>query len=187
MPRRRTTTTSLSASQRLLVPHEDERGDVREIWRASWGVPPIVQMNRTFSRRGVIRGMHYHREQWDVWHFTAGLALVLLYDPESAQLSFFIGKSSHSIVIPPRLAHGFQALTDCTLIYGFTAEFDGSDELGFYPLADWPGARLWEDQRIISERDRSAPKLAEFLVSHAVRTAAEGVVERYGKVLEKLE
>src|SRR5262245_36384583 len=117
--------------------HHDERGNVRETFRASWypDLPPIVQMVRSLSFRNTIRGMHVHREQWDVWHFAAGDALVRLDD---RLIEAYPGST---IVIPPGVAHGYYTPRGCLLIYGLTREYDGTDEYGWFPfdgLEGWP-------------------------------------------------
>ena len=167
-PKPRTTLPSAPvAGWRALTIHRDERGDVRELWRASWGTPPVLQTVRSFSRKGVIRGMHYHKRQWDIWSFVEGEARVQLYEPDTADWKYLhsVGPET-TIVIPPRVAHGFQALTDCILVYGLTEEYTGTDEYGFDPLFGWPGAGLWAPgEPIISERERNAPALADFLAT----------------------
>lgn len=154
-----------TASLKTLTIHRDDRGNVRELWRESWGTPPVKQMVRTWSRAGTLRGMHYHKKQWDVWHFAFGMAIVQLYDPLTGwRTTYPVVDGSSSIIIPPRIAHGFQAITDTILIYGLTEEYDGSDEYGFSATLGWPGAGLWmPGEPLLSPRDKDAPQLSEFL------------------------
>lgn len=154
-------------SLRHLTINRDSRGDVRELYRASWGLPPVVQMNRTFSRAGVIRGMHYHRKQTDVWSFVSGTARVQTYDPVTeAHEVYQVADDGQTITIPPGIAHGFQAITDCLLIYGFDREYDNSDEYGFAALGEWCGRKFWlPGEPIMSERDKAAAPLAAFLAT----------------------
>ena len=76
------------------------------------------------------------------------------------------------IVIPPGISHGFYAPYGCTLVYALTAEYDGTDEFGWY-FADGVKGKandpklhgLWPDTHaglLISERDLRAPRLADF-------------------------
>ena len=73
------------------------------------------------------------------------------------------------MTIPTGVAHGFLALTDLTLLYLVTNEYDGSDELGFAwddPAVGvpWPPVAATSDGRpILSDRDRSNPSLAELV------------------------
>jgi dTDP-4-dehydrorhamnose 3,5-epimerase len=51
--------------------HSDERGRFLETYRASW-LPfavPMVQGNRSDSAAKVLRGLHYHRRQADLWFY----------------------------------------------------------------------------------------------------------------------
>ena len=48
--------------------HGDSRGSFRELWRASaFPGRDFVQANLSTSARGVLRGLHLHRRQDDVW------------------------------------------------------------------------------------------------------------------------
>ena len=65
------------------------------------------------------------------------------------------------MAIPPGVAHGFQALTEATLLYMVTEPYDGTDEHGFGfddPALglSWPLANP-----LVSDRDRTAPPLLE--------------------------
>lgn len=121
-----------------------------------------------------MRGMHLHREQWDIWRFTAGKAIVRLYDPLTADQAFLAGDADTVIAIPPGIAHGFYTREGATLVYALTNEYDGTDEYGFNPfdgldqvmydqyLPDfgWPTHHL---DLVISDRDKNAPRLVDFL------------------------
>ncbi len=152
--------------------HADERGAFSEIWRASWTAgltaAAFVQSNLSRSRAGVLRGMHFHLRQTDLWVVVEGRALVATADlrdgrPERIAVQTLTLDAGGAILIPERVAHGFLSLTDLALVYLVTNEFDGSDELGF--AWDDPQAAIpWPAQEpILSERDRSNPSLAEVL------------------------
>ena len=55
----------------LTSPIVDERGAFAELWRASatrlLSAEKFVQANLSRSRPGVLRGMHFHRRQADLW------------------------------------------------------------------------------------------------------------------------
>lgn len=73
------------------------------------------------------------------------------------------------MTIPVGVAHGFLALTDLTLMYLVTNEYDGSDELGFrwddsWAGVPWPTVASSPDGRpILSERDQKNPSLRTLL------------------------
>jgi dTDP-4-dehydrorhamnose 3,5-epimerase-like enzyme len=60
----------------------DLRGSFLELYRQSWIEPGggVVQANLSRSLPGVLRGMHFHRGQWDYWCPFAGEAFVALAD-----------------------------------------------------------------------------------------------------------
>ena len=140
---------------------EDERGWFYELRRESALPRPTKQTNVSFSRRGVIRGLHYHeRGQDDLFTCLAGTARVVVLDRDTGEaFSVDIGDSSPVAVwIPGRHAHGFEALTDLLFCYHVTAEYDADDpdEHGVC-WADPRVKHLWSTQSpIVSERDAAA-------------------------------
>ena len=74
-----------------------------------------VQTNLSFSRKGVIRGLHYHeRGQDDLFVCLEGTARVVVLDRETgATFTEDIGDENPvAIYVPGHHAHGFEALTD---------------------------------------------------------------------------
>ena len=150
---------------------EDERGRFAEIFRGEWipGAREMVQVNRSFSKAGVLRGMHYHLFQADYWIVTEGHAFVALYDfratsktAEKSQTFEIKASEPTGVYIPPGVAHGFYAVEDMTLLYMVDQTFDGTDELGVYfddPALEitWP----FSEEPTLSERDKACPMLAE--------------------------
>jgi dTDP-4-dehydrorhamnose 3,5-epimerase len=146
--------------------HGDERGRFTEIFRARSFPDQLMQANHSVSQRGVLRGLHYHHNQADLWYVVSGRAQVALADlrhgsgsPKTATV-VLDGDSPANLYIPPGVAHGFLALTDLNLIYWVTQEYDGSDEYG----VAWNDDTLsipWENlDPILSERDAANPKLS---------------------------
>ena len=66
-----------------------------------------------------------------------------------------------ALLIPPGVAHGFAALTDCTMIYLIDRTFDPSDELGVAWNDPDIGAEWGIAEPVLSERDRGNPKRRE--------------------------
>ena len=161
-----------------LVTHADDRGGFTELFRSSAQphVPPSAQLNLSISRTGVLRGMHYHRTQSDYWCVMSGEAFVCLYDLRGGSLSSsavaVISLDSSSgltgLFIPPGVAHGFQAISDVSLLYMVDREYTGQDEFGFawddpdlgvgWPLAD----------PLLSERDSHNPSLRQAIAGAPV-------------------
>jgi dTDP-4-dehydrorhamnose 3,5-epimerase len=140
---------------------EDERGWFLEVRRDSLLPKRTVQTNVSFSRQGVVRGLHYHeRGQDDLFVCLTGTARVVVLDRETAEtFTVDIGQENPvAVYIPGRHAHGFEALTDLIFCYHVTEEYDPSepDEHGL-PWNDPRVRELWSTQSpILSERDRAS-------------------------------
>ena len=153
-----------------LTPRPDDRGRFVETYRQEWfpDAAPMVQTNRSDSRRGVVRALHYHLHQADYWYAPSGRIFVALHDlrasspTNGASHTFEIGDGGDvGVYIPPGVAHGFQALTDATLTYLVDRYYDPDDENGL--AWDDPDAAIrWPiADAIVSERDRANPKRAD--------------------------
>jgi len=139
---------------------EDERGWFSEIRRDSALPRPVVQTNLSWSRRGVVRGLHFHERQDDLFVCLQGTARVVVLDRETDETHCEdIGDENPvALWIPGHHAHGFEALTDCLFSYHVTAEYDPAapDEHGI-PWNDPRVAHLWSTRTpILSARDLDA-------------------------------
>jgi len=140
---------------------EDERGWFAEIYRASRIEKPVRQTNVSFSRAGVIRGLHFHRRgQDDLFACLQGMLRVVVLDLDSEEtFTEDIGdENAVAIYVPGRCAHGFEALTDVLFIYHVTEEYDPADpDEHEVPWDDPRVADLWSTKSpILSERDQAA-------------------------------
>jgi dTDP-4-dehydrorhamnose 3,5-epimerase len=139
----------------------DDRGWFAELARASGLPKPIRQVNLSRSRRGVIRGLHYHeRGQDDLFVCLAGTVRVVVLDRTSGEaFSEDIGDENPvAIYVPGIHAHGYEALTDALFAYLVTEEFDSADpdEHGV-PWDDPRVKHLWNvKEPILSARDAVA-------------------------------
>src|SRR5712691_7173158 len=98
--------------------HVDARGSLVEFYRQEW-LPtprPALQGNVSRSAVGVLRGMHFHRSQWDFWFAVTGIAFVALADlrqgsPTNGATATLrlAGDEPRGLYIPPGVAHGFFA------------------------------------------------------------------------------
>ncbi|MBW3592340.1 MAG: dTDP-4-dehydrorhamnose 3,5-epimerase family protein [Actinobacteria bacterium] len=140
---------------------EDERGWLVELRRESALPKPTRQTNVSFSRKGVIRGLHYHeRGQDDLFTCLVGVARVIVLDRATGETwTQDIGEENRvAVYIPGHHAHGFEALTDVLFCYHVTEEYDAAhpDE----HEVPWNDARvndLWStDRPILSARDSSS-------------------------------
>jgi dTDP-4-dehydrorhamnose 3,5-epimerase len=149
----------------------------------SLGLPGIfVQDNHSCSKKGVVRGLHF---QWDppmgkLMRVTHGTAFLVAVDLRlgSPTVGKWVGieasaENKKQVWAPASFARGFCALTDdvevqykCTGTYNSKAEsairWDDRDIGIQWPLKD----------AIISEKDRNAQTLAQWLASANARKFA---------------
>jgi dTDP-4-dehydrorhamnose 3,5-epimerase len=144
----------------------DLRGRFCEIFRSAAMPETFVQANHSRSAAGVLRGLHYHRHQADLWYVPAGRAQVGLADLRrrggTPPTESFVHDAAQptTVFIPPGVAHGYLALTDLDVIYWVTGEYDPGDEHG----VAWNDPTLgipWQidTEPVVSERDAKNPGL----------------------------
>src|SRR5262245_28276048 len=169
-----------------LTRYPDSRGSFAEAWRAvgSTGAGggasaapfPGVQANLSSSAAGVLRGLHVHRRQDDLWIVLSGRAFItlvdiraLLEDPSAKpRIETATLERDDTVTIPAGVAHGFLALAPLDLLYLVTNEYDGTDELGFAwddPTVSvaWPPVPTLDGRPTLSERDQRNPPLATLI------------------------
>ena len=133
----------------------DDRGWLMELRRESMLPKPTVQTNVSFSRQGVIRGLHYHElGQDDLFCCLQGTARVVVLNRETGETyTEDIGDENRvALYIPGRHAHGFEALTDLIFCYHVTEEYDPADP-------DEHGI-AWDDPRVKDLWSTSSPILS---------------------------
>lgn len=148
----------------------DDRGYFFESFRQSWvpGAREMVQGNVSVSKKGVLRGLHYHLKQADFWVVPQGLARAGLYDMRASSPTrgktetIELGQGNpFGLYIPKGVAHGFCAHTDIMMTYLVDEYYDNTDERG----VRWNDPALGIDwgmsEVIVSDRDRQNPPLAE--------------------------
>ena len=162
----------------LLAPavHGDERGFFMETFRAdawgAYGVPTeFVQDNHSRSRRGTVRGIHFqtHPGQGKLVRTARGRVLDVVVDLRRASPTFgqweafeLDDETGRQLYVPIGFGHGFCVLSDVAdFVYKCTAYYDAATEAGF--RFDDPDVGIeWPDVELLySERDRTAPRLAE--------------------------
>jgi dTDP-4-dehydrorhamnose 3,5-epimerase len=139
---------------------KDDRGKFAETFRASW-FPETnwsrFQTNRSDSVAGVLRGLHYHFHQVDYWNVIRGQIRVGLADLRPQSPTFLKSATIEltadnmlGLFIPIGVAHGFTALTDCTLTYIVNNYYDSTDERGV----------AWNDPQLAIEWGVTSPVLS---------------------------
>lgn len=149
--------------------HPDDRGRFTEVFRREWdlGVDP-VQWNVVRSEAGVLRGVHVHPRHDDYLTVLAGRATVGLRDlrpgsptADRAATVELNGERPAAIVIPHGVAHGFYFHEPSLHAYAVSHYWDPDDELACRWDDPEVGIEWPEPPRLVSERDASAPPLAE--------------------------
>ncbi len=160
--------------------HGDERGFFVETYRRQWhdalGLPAdaaFVQDNQSRSRRGVLRGMHFHVGEGvaKLVRCARGTIVDVIVDVRHGSPTYGrweaheLSDDNHrQLYVPIGFAHGFCVVSDVAdVIYKQTAYYDPAVERGIAyddPAIgiEWP---LAKDELVVSERDAVAPTLAE--------------------------
>ena len=166
----------------VVVPtvHADERGFFMETYRADQfrelGLPDeFVQENHSYSRRGVLRGLHF---QWEppmgkLMRVTRGAAFLVAVDIRigSPTLGKWVGVEANTenrkqVWAPAGFARGFLALSDDVEVqYNTTGTYNSKAESAIrwddpQIAIEWPVA-----PQLISDKDRNAQTLAQWLAS----------------------
>ena len=156
--------------------HGDDRGFLVETFRAdAWrelGVDAtFVQHNHSRSARDTLRGIHFQRHpgQAKLVRCVAGEVFDVAVDLRRSSPTFgrwegyMLDDVSHrQLFIPVGFGHGFCVLSDSADVsYQLSSYFDPAEEGGIAwddpdVAIEWP-----VPDPLLSERDRSAPRLAE--------------------------
>jgi dTDP-4-dehydrorhamnose 3,5-epimerase len=156
-----------------LQAYGDDRGRFIETFRKEWFPQrswDIVQSNRSDSKAGVLRGLHYHHHQVDYWYVMKGRIRVGLVDLRPFSPTYLATQTIEmdetapvGLFIPVGVAHGFLALTDATLTYIVDNYYNnGRDENG----VAWNDPDIGLDwglnnNPILSGRDAANPLLRD--------------------------
>ena len=156
----------------------DARGFFLETYHrdkyAAGGIPEtFVQDNQSFSRKGVLRGLHAQLQhpQGKLVRAIIGEIFDVAVDirPDSPTFGRWVGavlseENAHQLYVPPGFAHGFCVLSDVAHVqYKCTDVYQPGDEIGVVwndPEIgiDWPVG-----DPVLNDKDRNAPRLAEIV------------------------
>ena len=159
----------------IITPHvyPDKRGYFMESFKASdfekHGLPTrFVQDNTSFSRKNVIRGLHYQKNphaQGKLVSVLKGRVWDVAVDIRKKSPTFLkwvaaeLSDQNHSMFyIPPGFAHGFISLSeDVHLVYKCTNEYNTQADAGIR-WNDPDIAIPWPiDDPLLSPKDRGLP------------------------------
>jgi len=161
---------------KLLTPrlYQDNRGFFFESYKRTLNLPSFVQDNHSYSRKGVIRGMHFQvhpSNQAKLVRVAVGKIYDVIVDIRADSPTYgkwegvYLDDAAHQqLFVPAGFAHGFQVVSDeAHVLYKVSSLFDPKAERNFrFDDPDvgikWPVA-----DPILSERDSTAPLLRELL------------------------
>jgi len=161
---------SLNAANRT----SDSRGSFTKILKFDDLVSaPGFKLEEVFvskSIKGALRGMHIQVEQasnWRIIQVLSGVAFDVLLDLRTDQPSYLTtqtnilsGSKPQTLVIPPGVAHGFQAIEETEILYLTSYRYVSELDKGVNPLSigiAWP-----LEITAISDRDKNLPSLGDF-------------------------
>lgn len=140
----------------------------------------FVQDNCSYSKKNVIRGMHY---QWDnpmgkLVFCPYGKIMDVVVDIRKdsdnlGKVYYFLlgGDSNDSLWVPPGFAHGFQVMSDEAIVtYKCSSYYNGEGESGINPfdssldiLWNYEGCVVKGLQRhVVSEKDSNAQSFEDY-------------------------
>jgi dTDP-4-dehydrorhamnose 3,5-epimerase len=163
-----------------LIPNifEDERGwfyeSYKETTYRSLGINyEFVQENQSYSRKGVIRGLHFQNEphgQAKLASVLAGKVLDVVVDLRPASRTFkqvyscvLDSVRRNMLMVPEGFAHGFAALEDSLFFYKCSNFYHRASEGGIAFNDPQLNIQWTVPDPIVSEKDRQLPTLEEFL------------------------
>ena len=159
--------------------HADARGSLVELWQRDRyreaGLPArFAQDNLSFSKEGVLRGLHYQhpQAQGKLVSVLRGAVFDVAVDLRPSSPAFgewtacrLSRRNARQLYVPKGCAHGFLALAGALVHYKCTARYapDCERALAWDDPAlsiKWPLAEV-EGAPVLSEKDAAAPRLAE--------------------------
>jgi dTDP-4-dehydrorhamnose 3,5-epimerase len=156
--------------------HGDERGFMVESYRVdAWaeiGIDlPFVQHNHSRSARGTLRGIHFQTSpgQAKLVRCPRGEILDVAVDlrrgsPTYGQWEAHVldDAEHHQLFVPVGFGHGFAVLSEVAdVTYLVSSNYDPATEAGIAWDDPEVGVEWRVAEPLLSERDKTAPKLAE--------------------------
>ena len=164
---------------------EDERGWFYEFYKEETFKKhhihySFVQENQSFSKKGVIRGLHFQRPPYAQAKLVTALtgkvldvAVDLRPHSKTYKHVFYClleSRKRNMLMIPEGFAHGFAALEDSIFFYKCSNVYNKQSESGIL----WNDSDLninWRiEDPVVSEKDAALPALAQLLELHNIET-----------------
>ncbi len=155
----------------------DSRGTFAELWRddqaRAAGLPVFVQDNVARSGYGVVRGLHFQNPRAQAK--LIGVAIGEIFDvavdvrvgsPTFGRwAAFHLSESNgRQLYIPPGFAHGYQTVSDVSIVVYKCSDFYSPDDERALRWNDGElGIRWPVRDAVVSARDAAAPVLRDLL------------------------
>lgn len=140
---------------------EDDRGWLEVLYESE-----TMVLKRSFSRKGVFRGLHVQMApsaQTKVIRVVSGVIVDVVVDVSDPALELkttTLTPADGWVRIGAQYAHGFYALEDSLFEYACDGGYDEASEQA-WSIADRLPEMLGVETVILSDKDRAAPPLAQ--------------------------
>jgi dTDP-4-dehydrorhamnose 3,5-epimerase len=156
--------------------HGDSRGFfletyARDEWKALGVEADFIQQNHSRSSRGTLRGLHFQTSpgQAKLLRCARGEILDVAVDLRKDSPTFgeweghvLDDEKGHQLYVPIGFAHGFVVLSEVAdVCYQVSSLYDPATEAGIAWDDPEVGVDWRIDEPLLSERDKTAPRLSE--------------------------
>ena len=155
----------------------DSRGAFAELWREddgrALGLPVFVQDNIARSAYGVVRGLHFQnpRPQGKLISVVMGEIFDVVVDVRVGSPTFgrwasfgLSDSNGHQLYVPPGFAHGYQTVSDLSVVVYKCSDFYSPDDERAVRWNDGELGIRWPIRdAVVSSRDAAAPALRDLL------------------------
>ncbi len=162
---------------KLITPkvYHDHRGFFLESFKASLFDVDFVQDNHSYSKKDVLRGMHFQQGQGKLVRVGYGRIFDVAVDIRPSSPTFgawegvYLDDVTHQqLYIPPGFAHGFCVMSsEAHVLYKVTMEYDPELEKGFHYADPGVGIKWPINNPILSERDQQHETMDHWQKGHA--------------------
>ena len=134
--------------------YEDDRGFFSEAY-SSKRDEGVEQVNVSFSKKGVVRGLHFQKPYVTkrTW-VLKGKLYAVAYNPKTEEKrEKMLTPNSGTFICPKGWANGNQAMEDTVFAYTMDGLYNADGDKAINPLI-----LDWQMEPILSDKDKNAPR-----------------------------